>query len=80
MADLEARLQKCFTDVFPDLPTREIPVASMASVASWDSLTAVMLNAVIEEEFQIQIAPADLDEFVSYELILDYLREKVPAQ
>jgi acyl carrier protein len=78
MNDLEPRLQNCFAAVFPDLTPAEIPAASVTSVASWESLTGVMLVSVIEEEFGIQIPPEDLDGFVSYELILDYLREQVP--
>jgi acyl carrier protein len=48
----------------------------MASVAQWDSLATVNLIALVEEEFQVQIPDADLENFVSFELILDYLRSR----
>jgi len=46
----------------------------MLSVGGWDSLASVTLLAVLEEEFQIQIDPEDLEHLVSFELILDYLQ------
>lgn len=76
MTDAKARLFCCFQAVFPDLSEAEIPRASMTSVGSWDSLASVTLIAVVEEEFDIQVAPEDLERFVSFELILDYLQER----
>jgi acyl carrier protein len=74
MKDIPSRLIGCFQAVFPDLSAQEIPVASMTSVGAWDSLASVMLIAVVEEEFGLQVAPESLELFVSFELILDYLR------
>jgi len=47
----------------------------MTSVGAWDSLASVMLIAVVEEEFGIRIPPEDLEQFVSFELVLDYLQK-----
>jgi acyl carrier protein len=71
--DLRRRLIACFSTVFPELAEKEIPVAAMASVGSWDSLATITLVTVIEEEFSVQIPPEDLEQFASFELILDYL-------
>jgi acyl carrier protein len=52
--------------VFPDLPEAEIPAATQASVAAWDSVAAITLVNVIEDEFGIQVdfdLLADLDSF-----------------
>jgi acyl carrier protein len=73
MSDTRQRLINCFQSVFPNLGPAEVPVATMASVATWDSLAGASLLTVIEEEFSVQVAPEDFDRFVSFELILDYL-------
>jgi acyl carrier protein len=75
MTDAQSRLLRCFNAVFPDLSAEEIPRAAMTSVGSWDSLASVTLIAVVEEEFDIQVAPEALEQFVSFELILGYLQE-----
>ena len=69
-----ARLEKCFAAVFPELTTSEVPRASAASLGEWDSLASVVLLGALEEEFQIQIAPEDLEHLVSFDLILHYLQ------
>jgi len=74
MAELESRLENCFTAVFPDLDRKEIPSVAMGSLASWDSLAGITLISVIEEEFGISISPDDVADLISFELILDYLR------
>lgn len=74
---LRERLQKCFSAVFPNLSAEEISVASPASVGSWDSVAAITLVNVLEEEFGISIDPEDFEELVSFDLILDYLERKV---
>jgi acyl carrier protein len=74
--DLRERLTECFAAVFPQLNRDEITRASMTSVGAWDSLAGVTLIAVVEEEFGAQIAPEDLQQFVSFDLVLDYLRER----
>jgi acyl carrier protein len=78
MVDLENRLANCFTVVFPELDRQEIPSAATASLGSWDSLAGITLISVIEEEFGISISPDDVLDLVSYEMILDYLRQSVP--
>ena len=74
MNDTQTRLAKCFAAVFPELSDREIPTASPASVGSWDSLASVTLVSVLEEEFNVEIAPEDVEQLVSFQLVLDYLQ------
>jgi acyl carrier protein len=76
MDDIRQRLVHCFSTVFPDLGLDEVPSAGMASVASWDSLATLSLVTVLEEEFQVQFPPEDLEQLVSFELILYYLEGK----
>lgn len=79
MNDVRDRLTQCFAAVFPDLSPSEIPRASMTSVANWESLSTVTLISVIEEEFGIEVPAEDLEAFVSFELIADWLEEKTAS-
>jgi acyl carrier protein len=74
MNDLRQRLTQCFALVFPDLRAPEVYSASSSSVAAWDSTTAIILANVIEEEFQVKLDYDILPELVSFDLILDYLK------
>ena len=78
MADLERRLANCFALVFPSVAPQEIPLVSMASMASWDSLAGITLISLIEEEFAITVSPDDAPDLVSFELTLDFLRRPQP--
>jgi acyl carrier protein len=51
-----------------------IPKASLDTVPEWDSLAAVTLVAVIEEEFGVVLPAEDLDQLTSFELILRQLQ------
>ena len=72
--DCNERLIACFRSVFPDFTDAEISQASMTSLAKWDSLATVMLISVIEEEYQMQVADDDLQNFISFESITEILR------
>jgi acyl carrier protein len=75
MDNREAKLIKVFQTVFPEMDSGQARAASQESVSGWDSVAAITLMNVIEEEFEIQLdfdKAADLTSFVQ---ILDYLRE-----
>jgi acyl carrier protein len=76
MHDIEVRLIDCFSATFAGLPAAAIPLAGVDTLAGWDSMTAVTLLAVVEEEFGIRVPPQDMLRFTSYEEILAYLRER----
>lgn len=73
MSELESRLIRCFSSVFPVLVPEEIRVASAQSLATWDSLAAVTLVAVVQQEFGVQIDLLDLPELDSFEAFRTYL-------
>jgi acyl carrier protein len=73
----EKRLIRCFTAVFPDIPSERLPEASVDEVAEWDSLAAVTLLVVLEEEFEIEISPLDVPDLRSYAEIRDYLDHRL---
>ena len=76
MKNLRERLIGCFQTVFPHLSAEETPKVSVSSVAEWDSLVSVTLLGVLEEEFDVQLQPEDMEYLVSFELVEDYMKEK----
>ena len=80
MDNVENRLVRCFSSVFPELGEGEIRNASIESVPAWNSLAAVTLAAVLQEEFGIQVNLADLPSLVSFAAVQDYVRHNhVPS-
>jgi len=76
MQTTQDRIASCFSAVFPDIQAAEIPRASTASLAAWDSVAHVTLLASIAEEFGVELEIEDYESLVSYALILDYLESK----
>ncbi|HXN72312.1 MAG TPA: acyl carrier protein [Candidatus Acidoferrales bacterium] len=75
MDEMEQRLVRCFSSVFPDLSAEQIRTASVESVPAWDSLAAVTLVAVLQEEFGLQISLMDLPDLVSFVAVEKYVRK-----
>lgn len=76
MTETDDRLIRCFSAVFPALAADGIRSASVESVEDWDSLAALRLAAVLEEEYGIQIDLPDLQELSSFEAVRHYLRKR----
>ena len=77
MDEIKARLTKCFETVFPDLPADQIPQATQNSVPNWDSIAAITLLNVIEDEFQITMDLELAGELDSFPKIYEYLKTTV---
>ncbi len=77
MDEITTRLITCFQNVFPNMPEDEIPAASQATVAAWDSVAAITLVNVIEEEFGIQVDFDLLPELDTFARIRDYLSREM---
>lgn len=75
MSEPEERLARCFASVFPTLTPEEVRAASVESVAAWDSLAAVTLVALVEQEFNVKIDLLDLPELSSFVAFRTYLRQ-----
>ena len=75
---MNARLVNCFQVVFPNLPAEAIPSARQDSIEAWDSVAAITLISVIEDEFQVTVDLERLPELTSFTAFLGYL-EAVPA-
>jgi acyl carrier protein len=76
MNETKERVALCFSNVFPAIRHDEIPRASMASLAAWDSLAHVTLLSSIAEEFGLNFEMEDFEQLISYALIVDYLESK----
>ena len=76
MDDTRQRLTNCFQVVFPDLPQEAIAGASTVTVAAWDSVAALTLMTVVEEEFGLQMDLDDLATLDSFETIYEYLQSR----
>ncbi len=73
MPDTQERLERCFQAVFPDLTPAQIAVASSSTMAAWDSVTTITLAAAVEEEFDIQLEPEEIEKMDSFAKFLNLL-------
>ena len=76
MNDVHEKVARCFRNVFPDLRAEDLPRASTASIAAWDSVAQVTLLAAISEECSVEFEIEDFEQLVSYALIVDHLESK----
>ena len=67
------RLVRCFSSVFPDLSPEQIRTATAESLSAWDSLAAVTLVAVLQQEYGIQINLMDLPDLDSFKAVRNYV-------
>ena len=77
MNDIGPRLTQCFATVFPNLNEPEILHCSPWTLPEWDSVAAITLLNVIEEEFSISIDLELLPDLNSYQAIAAYLGKQV---
>ncbi len=76
MDDVKPKLIECFQIVFPDLAENDIPAASQQTVAGWDSVAAITLVNVIEEQFGIEMDLDHVADLDSFEKVLAYLQQR----
>ena len=72
--DNQERLIRCFLAVFPRLAKGDVLRGSNTSVLGWHSLATVTLLATIEEEFDMQFDPEQMDQLTSFSSVLEYLQ------
>jgi acyl carrier protein len=77
MPELDDRLTRCFASVFPALGPDQIHAASVDSVSAWDSLAAVTLVAILEQEFDTPIDLMEMPELTSYQAVREYLQRQI---
>ncbi len=74
MDETKTRLIKCLETVFPKMPVGEITSATQSSLAAWDSIAAITLLKVIEDEFGITMDLELTEELDSFAKIHEYLK------
>ena len=79
LQNLEHRLVRCFSSVFPDLDEEQIRSASIESVPGWHSLASVTLISVIQEEFGVQVSLTDLPNLVSFSAVQGYVQHHIAS-
>jgi len=77
MDETRQRLTKCFQLVFPELPEAAIAGASTATVEAWDSVAAITLMNVVEDEFGLEMDLDDLANLDSFEKLHAYLQQRL---
>lgn len=70
----DSRLTQCFAAVFPALDAAQLKHATQDSLEAWDSLATVTLIHLIEDEFQVEIPFEKIEELMSFESFLQYLK------
>jgi acyl carrier protein len=79
MQDTEAKLRECLSAVFPEVPQDRLTSASAESLGEWDSMAAIRLMRVLEDEFGIEVDFEDLERLRSFRDIERYVSERVAA-
>jgi acyl carrier protein len=77
MDETRRRLTNCFQTVFPDMPEAQIATASTATIAEWDSVAAITLMNVIEDEFGFEMDLDDLADLDSFDKVYSYLQKRL---
>lgn len=77
MDEIRPRVKECFQIVFPDLSDDEIETASQQSVAAWDSVAAITLVNVLEEQFSVEMDLDDVADLDSFDKVCTYMQQRV---
>jgi acyl carrier protein len=77
MPELDVRLSALFRAAFPSLHENNVRGATRDSVAKWDSVAAMTLLALVEEEFDLQFELEEAAEWTSYADVRDALEKRL---
>jgi acyl carrier protein len=70
------RVQRIFADVF-QIPIDDVkPESSPDTIPNWDSLQHLNLVLALEQEFQVQFSPEEIEQLLSVEFVTMLLEEK----
>ena len=65
-----------FSDVFQIAREQVRPDSSPDTIPNWDSLQHLNLVLALEQEFQVQFTPEEIEQLLSVELVAALLEEK----
>lgn len=77
MNKMEDELKKIFKNIFKIEEKKINKKTNYKSIKNWDSLNHVKLVMAIESKFRISIDPDQSINFLSYDVILKYLKKKL---
>jgi acyl carrier protein len=80
VTELDDRLVRCISSVFPTLSEEEIRAANVARLMDVDSLAAVTLAALIDEEFGVGIDLEGLLELGTFRAVRQHLGTQTLAR
>jgi acyl carrier protein len=75
--DLDSRLFRCFSSTFPSLTDKDIRELDVTYVMDMDSLAAVTLVTLIDDEFGVMVDAETLTKLGNFRAIQEYLWKKV---
>lgn len=71
-----SRVRNIFSDIF-QIPLEQVrPDTSPDNIANWDSLQHLNLVLALEQEFNVQFTPEEIEQILSVELAAALLDEK----
>ena len=70
------RVQTVFSDVFQIAREQVGPDSSPDTIPNWDSLQHLNLVLALEQEFEVQFTPEEIEQLLSVELVAALLEEK----
>jgi acyl carrier protein len=70
------RVRTVFADVFQIARDQVKPESSPDTIPNWDSLQHLNLVLALEQEFNIQFTPEEIEQLLSVELVAALLDEK----
>ncbi len=79
MPEIEQRLLRCFAAVFPGVPEADLRRATPDRLSAWDSVANVMVVAVVEQEFGVQIPLDGLETLNSFDAIRSFLANRTAS-
>jgi acyl carrier protein len=77
MIDLDERLSAIFRAAFPELRDRAVHLATRDSLANWDSIAALTLSSLIEEEFGRLFDLEEAAQWASYDQVRAALEKRL---
>lgn len=77
MTEIESRVARCFSNVFPQATKAEILTATPDSLAGWDSIANITLLSALAEEFGMELDLDFMESATSFDGIVRYIEGRV---
>jgi acyl carrier protein len=71
------RVRRITSDIFGVDMEQVDATSSPDTIETWDSINHLNMVLALEQEFQVQFDPEEIEQLLSVELIVDLLNEKI---